>query len=80
MSGKKVLFIDRDGTIIIEPPDQQIDSLPKLALVEGVIPALVPAEIFEAVAERLRLNAARSARNNHEPEAYLLRGGYARGR
>lgn len=40
MSGKKVLFIDRDGTLIIEPPDQQIDSLQKLALVPDVIPAL----------------------------------------
>lgn len=41
MSGKKVLFIDRDGTIIVEPPDQQIDSLQKLELVPGVIPALL---------------------------------------
>jgi imidazoleglycerol-phosphate dehydratase/histidinol-phosphatase len=41
MSAKKVLFIDRDGTLIIEPPDQQIDSLQKLRLVEGVIPALL---------------------------------------
>lgn len=38
---KKVLFIDRDGTIIVEPPDQQIDSLAKLALIDGVIPALL---------------------------------------
>jgi imidazoleglycerol-phosphate dehydratase / histidinol-phosphatase len=41
MSAQKTLFLDRDGTIIIEPPDQQIDSLQKLALVPGVIPALL---------------------------------------
>jgi len=41
MSAQKILFLDRDGTIIIEPPDQQIDSLQKLALVPGVIPALL---------------------------------------
>jgi imidazoleglycerol-phosphate dehydratase / histidinol-phosphatase len=37
---RKLLFVDRDGTLIVEPPDQQIDSYAKLALVEGVIPAL----------------------------------------
>ena len=41
MSGKKVLFIDRDGTLIEEPPDEQIDSLQKLRLVPGTIPALL---------------------------------------
>jgi imidazoleglycerol-phosphate dehydratase/histidinol-phosphatase len=37
---KKVVFLDRDGTLIVEPPDQQIDSLEKLELVPGVIHGL----------------------------------------
>lgn len=37
---KKALFIDRDGTIIKEPDDEQIDSLEKLEFVPGAISGL----------------------------------------
>lgn len=38
---KRVLFIDRDGTLIVEPPvDYQVDSLEKLELLPGMLRAM----------------------------------------
>lgn len=34
---KKILFIDRDGTLILEPPDEQIDSFAKLQFYPGAL-------------------------------------------
>ncbi len=36
----KVLFVDRDGTLIEEPPDEQVDSLAKIRFMPGVFAAL----------------------------------------
>jgi imidazoleglycerol-phosphate dehydratase/histidinol-phosphatase len=38
---RRVLFVDRDGTLIEEPPDEQVDRLDKIRLMPDVIPALL---------------------------------------
>lgn len=41
MSARRILFLDRDGTLNEETTDEQIDSLAKIRLMPGVIPALL---------------------------------------
>ena len=36
----KVAFVDRDGTLIEEPPDEQVDSLAKIRFMPGVFAAM----------------------------------------
>ncbi len=52
------------------PPEEWIP------LPDGTIPPLVDAVTFLAAQRRLTLNQQRAPRNSHDPEAYLLRGGY----
>jgi len=40
----KVLFVDRDGTLIEEPPDEQVDSIEKIRFMPGVFAALRQAQ------------------------------------
>jgi imidazoleglycerol-phosphate dehydratase/histidinol-phosphatase len=41
MSLSKIIFLDRDGTLIAEPHDFQIDSIEKFSVVPGAISSLV---------------------------------------
>jgi imidazoleglycerol-phosphate dehydratase/histidinol-phosphatase len=41
MSGRRIIFVDRDGTLVEETADEQVDRLDKVKLMPGVIPALV---------------------------------------
>jgi len=36
----KVLFVDRDGTLVVEPPDEQVDRLDKIRFVPDVFASL----------------------------------------
>ncbi len=73
---RKILFVDRDGTLLVEPPDEQIDSLEKFALVDGVIPALLKLKAagyeFVIVSNQDGLGSASFPRENFEPPQQLM--------
>ena len=71
------LFIDRDGTLIEEPPDEQVDAFGKLRFMPGVVPALL--KLQEAgfrlvmVTNQDGLGTGRFPRQNFEgPQALLM--------
>lgn len=52
MMKKRVLFLDRDGVLAVEPEDEQLDSLEKLIFVPGVLrylPLILEKNDFELV-------------------------------
>ncbi len=68
---RRILFLDRDGTLIIEPEDFQIDSLEKLELIDDVIPALLDLKAagyeFVIVSNQDGLGTAANPLENFQP-------------
>ncbi len=77
MSGYRILFLDRDGTLIEEPPDEQVDSLEKIRLMPGVVAALLDLKhagySFVMVTNQDGLGTSSLPRENFErPQRFLL--------
>lgn len=74
--GVKVLFVDRDGTLIEEPDDCQVDSLDKVRLVPGAIPALLELASFGyrfvMISNQDGLGTTSFPRENFEPPHALV--------
>jgi site-specific DNA recombinase len=68
----------RNGTVAKITRNVDVPESERVALPEGTIPPLVSPVIFERVQAQLLANKSRSSRNNHDAEAFLLRGGFVR--
>jgi len=70
MSARRIVFLDRDGTLNEEVADEQIDSLAKIRLMPGVIPALLQLQragfCFVVVTNQDGLGTARFPRENFD--------------
>ena len=64
---KTALFIDRDGTILVEPADEQIDSFEKFQFVPGVIRNLNFIRTKLDRSEESRRGRFRQSRETHRP-------------
>jgi site-specific DNA recombinase len=64
------------GTVAAFRHSEQAQHEP--IVTEGAVPAIVSPALFAAAAARFARNKAQATRNNHDPAATLLRGGYAR--
>src|ERR1700733_5378749 len=70
MTARRIVFLDRDGTLNEEVADEQIDSLEKIRLMPDVIPALLELKragySFVVVTNQDGLGTARFPREDFE--------------
>jgi imidazoleglycerol-phosphate dehydratase/histidinol-phosphatase len=70
MMRQRIVFLDRDGTLNEETPDEQIDCLAKVRLMPGVIPALLALKqagfLFVMVSNQDGLGTSRFPRESFE--------------